>query len=193
MFNKYSIKGKYSEFKIYKSNIDSLDYIEKIENNEIMLNNNFIYLENLAINVDDNEINELELSGHKSYKNKKEKKEDSNPKYYEEDLFLDILKEDGIYIIDINNYNYQSPNFKTMFSKFEIGLLTFKLIPVQYITDGLIEGYLLSEIDYDDKKIDLQKNGFIFKDYMNINNKENIKILIEVKKESVYILDHTLD
>ena len=59
MFNKYSIKGKYSEFKIYKSNIDSLDYIEKIENNEIMLNNNFIYLENLAINCYNSVVTEI--------------------------------------------------------------------------------------------------------------------------------------
>jgi len=192
MFNKYSIKGKFSQFKIYNTEINTLeDFI--VEDGKIVFDSNFIYLDTLAINVDDNEINELELSGNNSYKNKKEKKEDTNPKYYEEDLFYNILKNDGIYLNDIDNYDYQSPNFKTLFSKFEVGLLTLKLIPVQYITDGLIEGYLLSEVDYDNKKIDLEKNGFIFKEYMNLKNKENIKILIEIKKESVYILEHTID
>ncbi len=192
MFNKYSIKGKYSKIHIYKTNVDNIEEFEEKESDNIF-KSNFIYLKDLSINVNENEIKELELSGDKSFKNKKEQKEDKNPKYYEDDIFVNLLNKDGIYLVDIDNYDYSSPNFKTLFSNFELGLLLFKLIPFEYITEGLIEGYLIEEIHYDNKNIDLEKNGFIFKDYMSLNNKENIKILIEIKKKSVYILEHTLD
>lgn len=192
MFNKYNIKGKYSSINIYKTNIDYIEEFKEKESENIF-NSNFIYLKDLSINVNDEEIKELELSGNKSFKNRKEQKEDKNPKYYEEDLFVNLLNKDGIYLIDIDNYDYSSPNFKTLFTNFELGLLLFKLIPFEYITEGLIEGYLIEEINYDNKNIDLEKNGFIFKDYMSLKNKENTKILIEIKKKSIYILEHTLD
>lgn len=194
MFNKYSIKGKYSNIKIYKTSIENIENFDENNNKEdLLFDKNYIFLNGLKINIDENELQDIELSGNNSYKNKKEKKEDKNPKYYEEDLFMDLLKDDGCYLIDIDNYDYNSPNFKTLFSNFELGLLTFKLIPFEYITEGLIEGYLISEIEYDSQKIDIEKKGFLFKEYMNIKNKKNDKILIEIRKESVYILEHTID
>lgn len=193
MFNKYSIKGKYSNIKIYKTFIENIENFDENNKEDLLFDKNYIFLNGLKINIDENQLQDIELSGNNSYKNKKEKKEDKNPKYYEEDLFMDLLKDDGCYLIDIDNYDYNSPNFKTLFSNFELGLLTFKLIPFEYITEGLVEGYLISEIEYDSQKIDIEKKGFLFKEYMNIKNKKNDKILIEIRKESVYILDHTID
>ena len=173
MFNKKSVLfngqlyvlklKKIKENELYKKTHD----ISEIKS-DLILDKSFLSIKSLEI-VDDNEKVKIEeTSGINSFKNKKEMLNDKNIKKIENDFINELIEslEEQNIMIQIEVYNFISPEIKISDKEFHISKLKINTNDLTTLTDFVVDEKVINSIIYDKKEIDIYKTGFIFKKYL---------------------------
>lgn len=172
MFNQKSIlfNGQLYSLKIKK--IKENELYKKIKdiseiNSEIILDKSFLAIKSLEILDNKEKIKIDKTSGINSFKNKKEMLTDKNIKEIENDYINNLIEnlEENI-IIQIETYNFISPEIKINDKEFDISKLKIQTSELTTLTDFVLDEKVIESIFYDKKEVDIYKTGFIFKKYI---------------------------
>lgn len=173
MFNKKSIlfNGQLYVLKLKKIKESQLynkpQDISEIKS-ELILDKSFLSIESLEIIDNNDKIKIEETSGINSFKNRKEMLSDKNIKEIENDFINDLIEsiEEENIMIQIEVYNFISPEIKISDKEFDISKMKINTNDLTTLTDFIVDEKVINSIIYDKKEIDIYKTGFIFKKYI---------------------------
>lgn len=173
MFNKKSIlfNGQLYVLKLKKIKenqlYNKLQDISEIKS-ELILDKSFLSIESLEIIDNNDKIKIEETSGINSFENRKEMLSDKNIKEIENDFINDLIEsiEEENIMIQIEVYNFISPEIKISDKEFDISKMKINTNDLTTLTDFIVDEKVINSIIYDKKEIDIYKTGFIFKKYI---------------------------
>tara|TARA_B100000073_G_C23730677_1_gene570702 strand:- start:1840 stop:2445 length:606 start_codon:yes stop_codon:yes gene_type:complete len=173
MFNRKSIlfNGQLYVLKLKKIKenqlYNKLQDISEIKS-ELILDKSFLSIESLEIIDNNDKIKIEETSGINSFENRKEMLSDKNIKEIENDFINDLIEsiEEENIMIQIEVYNFISPEIKISDKEFDISKMKINTNDLTTLTDFIVDEKVINSIIYDKKEIDIYKTGFIFKKYI---------------------------
>lgn len=173
MFNRKSILFNGQLYSIKLKKIEENELYRKIQdisesNSKLILDKSFLSIESLEILDDGEKIKIDKTSGINSFKNKKEMLTDKNIKEIENDFINELIEsiEEENILIQIETYNFVSPEIKISDKEFDISKLKINTNDLTTLTDFIVDEKVINSIFYDKKEIDIYKTGFIFKKYI---------------------------
>lgn len=171
---KIQMEGVLFSIKIKSINEDSFYSVKRIEDikEKEIINKNFISLKNLKINLS----NDIEIVEDYLYNVEEKDFIETKDNLFSEKLLNKFEEEEleGI-AIEIKKYKFTTPSIKISDKELNKSKIKIETTDFEALTDSIIDEEIIKSIYYNDKEINLYKQGFfIFSEKMKKELKETL-------------------